>query len=106
MYGVHAGHRNPVRQHDGFPPKDTCSLRPVPPMSVAEFRISDEQRALVIAQAERHGISFSEYVRRSINFTLGWAAALDAVNAGAHPSSLTDIEHVTRMLATISAEPA
>lgn len=74
-------------------------------MNVAEFRISDERRALVVAQADRHGISFSEYVRRSINFTLGWSAALDAVNAGADPRSLTDIEHVVRMLATITAGP-
>lgn len=79
----------------------------MPAMKVAEFRISDEQRAHVTQQADRHGVSFSEYVRQSIAFTLGWAAALDTVSAGANPRDLTDLERVAHLLAIVSgASPA
>lgn len=75
-------------------------------MAVAEFRIPDDLRAQVQEQADRGGVSFSEYVRQSLYIRLAWTAAIDHVQAGVHPAHLTDLEWVARHLRAISqAEP-
>lgn len=71
-------------------------------MEPSEFRITTQMKHLATQQAERDGISYSAFVRESIAMRLAWTAALEAVQAGAPPGELTDIQNVTRLLARIS----
>jgi hypothetical protein len=74
-------------------------------MDVAEFRCPSRLREQARQQADRDGVSFSEFVRSSLAFRIAWIGALDAIRAGTTPSNLTDIEQLVRILSSIKAPP-
>lgn len=75
-------------------------------MEPVEFRISAALRQQVAEQAERRGISFSEYCRQALIFALGWTAAIDSVAAGGRPEHLTTIELLAQRLADVTDDDA
>lgn len=71
-------------------------------MEPVEFRCPTALRQQAREQAARRGVSFSEYCRQSLIFSLAWGAAIDAVTAGAEPHALAAVERVVQHLARLT----
>lgn len=51
----------------------------VPPMVRADFRLPADLKARAMAEAERQGLDFSEYVRQCLVAQISWVTAIQAV---------------------------
>lgn len=70
----------------------------------SDFRLPESLKRAAEDEAAAEGLDYSEYVRRALAFHIAWTSAVRAVQGGAKPDDLLDIQKMIECLRIVSPE--